>query len=94
MLKVVSIDQIEPYVLTCSFNNGSRRKLDVLPLIQKHNHLNGASELLNEAQFKKAQIGEMGEVFWKGIIRNSANETWDYDISPEFIFWEGKEVEK
>ena len=93
MLKVISIDHIEPYLLTCSFNNGSKRILDVKPLFQNHKHLNGISDLLEEKRFLSAEIGIMGEILWKNSIRTSNNELWDYDISPEFIYREGRKLE-
>lgn len=89
MLKVVSIDHIEPDHLTCIFNNGSRRKLDVKPLFQYHKHLNGISDLLDEKTFLSAEVGLMGEVLWKNSIRTANNEVWDYDISPGFIYYHG-----
>ena len=64
MLKVISIDQIESYTLTCSLNNGIRRRIEVKPLIQNHLHLSGISVLLEIPVFMKAEIGELGEIRW------------------------------
>ena len=92
MVKVISIDHIELYKITCSLNNGSKRVVDVKPLIQNHLHLGGITELLKEDRFLSAEIGKMGEILWKNIIRTTGNELWDYDISPEFIFYEGRKL--
>lgn len=92
MIKVVSIDKIEPYVLTCSFNDGSQRSLDIRPLIQKHIHLEGIRDLLEESRFLKAEIGEVGQILWRNSIRSSNDEIWDYDISPEFFYYKGMKV--
>ena len=92
MLKVVSIDHIEPYVLTCSFNNGSRRILDVEPLFQNHKHLNGITKFLEESRFRQVEIGILGEVLWKNSILTANDELWDYDISTEYIYYEGKKL--
>lgn len=92
MLRVLSIDHIEPFSITCSLNNGIQRQVDVKPLIQDHLHLPGVSVLLEIPEFLKAEIGEMGEVRWRNVVRNSAGDRWDYDISPEFIFHHGKTV--
>ena len=89
MLKVVSIDHIEPFEITCSLNNGSKRKIAIKPLIQNQLHLSGITLLLEGKNFMLAEIGELGEIRWKNIIRSSAGELWDYDISPEFVFHQG-----
>ena len=92
MLKVVSIDNIQPFEITCSLNNGFKRKIEVKPLIQNHLHLSGISVLLDPALFLKAEIGEMGEIRWRNIIHGSEGELWDYDISPEFVLYHGAPV--
>ncbi|MFM7195852.1 MAG: hypothetical protein ACKOYP_13870 [Bacteroidota bacterium] len=92
MIRVISIDQIEPYAIICSLSNGIKRKVEVKPLIENHLHLDGISSLLHRPEFMKAEIGEMGEIRWKNVIKNSDGESWDYDISPEFILHEGLPV--
>ncbi len=92
MTKVLSIETIEPYFLVCRFNNNSLKKLDILPLIQNHKELNGIEQLMDSETFKKARVGEMGEILWDKIITTNYNGEeviWDYDISPEFAFENG-----
>ncbi len=89
MIKITAIENIEPYFLLCRFSNNAVKKLDVYPLIQKHKGLEGIEKLLDAETFKKARIGEMGEIVWDQIIKiNYQGEEliWDYDISPEFAF--------
>lgn len=89
MIRVAEIEKKEPYILTCKFNNGLTKKLDILPLIKNHKNLEGIDKLLDTAIFDSVQIGEFGEIVWKNIIKSTYNgeETiWDYDISPEFAF--------
>jgi hypothetical protein len=93
MLRVTSIDQIEPFSIICSLNNGMKRKVDVKPLIQNHLHLSGISVLLEGSKFMKAEIGEMGEICWRNVIEGKKGELWDYDISPEFVFHYGLPVQ-
>ena len=92
MLKVNKILEIENFAIICEFNNGVKKKLNVLPLIQNHSHLQGIDLLQNEIVFKKVAVGEMGEIFWKNIITSKSNDLWNYDISPEFIFYNGTAV--
>jgi hypothetical protein len=95
MVKVVSIDRIEPFEITCTLNNGSKRKIDVRPLIEAHKHLKGISDLLKLPRFLEAEVGELGEIRWRKTIRiaSGEDELWDYDISPEFIFHQGIKVD-
>ncbi len=89
MIKVISIEKIEPYYLVCRFNNQVVKKLDIYPLIQQHKNLQGIDQLMANEIFNKARIGEMGEIVWDKIITTKhLNETivWDYDISPEFAY--------
>jgi len=89
MLRITEIIEKSPYYLLCKFNNGAIKKLDVLPIIEHHKHLNGVDSLLNEAVFNKVKIGEFGEIMWEKIVKTSQNGevvSWDYDISPEFAY--------
>jgi hypothetical protein len=89
MFKVNKIIEVTPYSIVCELNNGILKKLDILPLIEKHANFQGIDQLKNKATFESVAIGDMGEIFWKNIITTSNNEKWNYDISPEFIFHNG-----
>jgi len=89
MFKVKKIIAVAPYSIECELNNGILKKLDILPLIEKHANFQGIDQLKNKAIFESVAIGDMGEIFWKNIITTSNNEIWNYDISPEFIFHNG-----
>ena len=89
MLRITKITTQSPYLLLCEFNYQEIRKLDVLPIIQNHQHLKGVDRLLNEYTFQQVEIGQFGEIVWKDIvvtIQNGEEIVWDYDISPEFAF--------
>jgi hypothetical protein len=89
MIRITEIKVATPYLLLCKFNNGQIKKLDVLPVIEQHKHLDGVSTLLNEAFFKKVRIGEFGEIVWDKIVKTTQDGKeiyWDYDISPEFAY--------
>ena len=89
MLRITEIIEISPYYLVCSFNNGIVKKLELLPIIENHKHLNGVQNLLDETTFSHARIGEFGEIVWDGIVKTTENNIvtlWDYDISPEYAF--------
>ncbi len=89
MIKTTAIESIDPYFLICRLSNNAVKRLDVYPLIQNHKELEGIEKLLDAQTFKKARIGEMGEIVWDKIIKiNYQGEEliWDYDISPEFAF--------
>jgi len=89
MIRVTQISVITNYNLICKFSSGEIKKLDVLPLIERHRHLTGVESLLNEDIFKNARIGQFGEILWEKIVTTAYdNEVlcWDYDISPEFAY--------
>ena len=91
MLKVVKISEIAPYYIVCDLNNGIKKRLEILPLIEAQKRFEGMESLKDNEIFALASIGEMGEIYWKDII-TIRNEHWNYDISPEFIFQNGETI--
>ncbi len=90
MIKIVEIIDTSNFEITCKFNTGVIKKINVLPLLKNHAHLVGIDKLYNEKVFATATIGKNGEILWKNIIQiQYKNETniWDYDISPEFVYY-------
>jgi Protein of unknown function (DUF2442) len=91
MLKVDRIIKIEPYNIVCLFNNGIEKSINVFPIIENHKHLKGIEKLKDENIFCSAKIGVFGEILWENIIYNAKDSDWlDYDMSPEFIFYDCK----
>lgn len=86
MYKVSKILQIEQYSIVCQLNTGIKKKIEILPLIEIHSHLNGINQLKDKSIFDKVAIGTMGELFWEHLIISKSNEKWNYDISPEYIY--------
>jgi hypothetical protein len=92
MLKISHIKLPGDYTIVCTFNNGITKAINVLPLLEKHKHLPGIEKLKEKNVFLKARIGIFGEIVWDKIIQPAnakENESWDYDISPEFVFYNG-----
>ena len=88
MLKVAKILNIDSYHITCEFNNGLVKTIDVAPIIKKHSNLAGIEKLKNAETFSQARVGIFGEIFWEKLITTTYKGKtiiWDYDISPEFI---------
>lgn len=92
MVRLQTILEVGSHYIICGLNNGEKRKLNLLPLLQKHAAIQGVSQLLELEMLKTAQIGTMGEVLWENIVTNSRNESWSYDISPDFFLKEGELV--
>ena len=89
MIRIDKIIEIAPYYVDCLFNTGELKRIEVLPLLLNHQHLNGIDQLKDLSIFEKAQIGEMGELKWENIIlspKDDSGKRWDYDISPEFAY--------
>jgi hypothetical protein len=92
MIRVDKIVEIKPFYVICCLNNGISKKLDVASLIEKHANLKGIGQLKDVEYLKSAAIGELGEIFWKDTIETAQDEKWNYDISPEFIFYHGLNI--
>lgn len=87
MKKVIQVSYFEDYKLKLVFNNLDQKVLDFLPIIQKDLiQFESLKKLLDKDLFKKVQIGEMGELFWEGLIEYPNGSIWNYDISPELCF--------
>ena len=89
MIRVEKIISIKPYQLTCKFNDGVIKTIDVEKLLIAQKHLNGIDKLFQEDIFMKVHVGNFGEIVWDGIINTFHNDkilNWDYDISPEFAY--------
>jgi len=91
MIKVTKIVEIAPYYIICDMNNGVKKRIEILPLIEKQKKFEGIELLKEKEIFESAGIGIMGEIFWKDLIKIK-NERWNYDISPEFIFYNGSTI--
>lgn len=92
MLRITEIIEKSPYYLVCKFNNGEVKKLEIMPIIENHKHLDGVESILNVGVFYNVQIGDFGEIVWNKIVKTNQNgvETlWDYDISPEYAYHNG-----
>jgi hypothetical protein len=90
MIQVSKILSIQPFEITCLLSNGVIKKLNVLPLIENHLHLDGVEKLKESSVFLSASIGAMGEICWKDIVKSKDGlTTMDYDISPEFLMHNG-----
>jgi hypothetical protein len=94
MLRIVHIQTLDNYHLAGTFNKGIKKQLNILPLVEEQKHLKGVEKLLDRTLFSTARIGIFGEIVWDNIIEITSpdGETtiWDYDISPEFFFVNGK----
>ncbi len=93
MLRIKKIINIEPFQITGMFNDGQIKMLDIFPIIQNHIHLRGVESLLNESIFNKAQLGDFGEIFWSNIVETKDKYLMNYDISPEYFYHNGENVE-
>lgn len=93
LYKVQKIISIDKYSIVCQLNTGIKKKIEILPLIENHAHLNGINQLKDKSIFEKVAIGTMGELFWENIILSKSNEKWNYDISPEYIYNKGLSID-
>lgn len=90
MLKTIEIIDVIPYSITCKFNTGEVRKIDMKEIISNSNTYVDKEKLLNVEFFKKVSIGEFGELQWSNaaFMRDENNE-WvkcEFDLSPEFVY--------
>lgn len=88
-MKIIRVLKAKSFKITCEFNNGVIKELDVKPLMEQHSHLMGIEKLYQESNFANVKIGAMGELLWEKVItinHNQQQTLWDYDISPEFAY--------
>ncbi|TAH00163.1 MAG: hypothetical protein EAZ15_09700 [Sphingobacteriales bacterium] len=93
MIKIVEIISAKNFQLVCKFNTQEIKTIAIKPLLDNQKHLNGIEKLYDKNNFEKAQIGLVGEVFWKDIITTQhqiLHQVWNYDISPEYAYKIGK----
>jgi len=92
MIRVINILEIQQEYIDCELNNGTKKRIALLPLLEKHSNFKGIEQFQNLQFLKNAKIGEFGEIYWKDAITTSSNEKWNYDISPEFINFNGVSI--
>ena len=93
LLKVNKILGISAFAVLCEMNNGAKRKIEILPLLINHKHLKSIEKLKIKSVFNQVSIGLMGELYWKNIIISKSAEILNYDISPEFIYYNGVPID-
>ena len=89
MKKIVEIIAIQSFYITCKFNDGRIISINMKPLLDNQQFLQGIEKLYDETIFKKVRIGKMGELMWDNIITtiyNNEQTVWNYDISPELAW--------
>jgi len=90
MHKIENISLLEPYKILCHFTNGEKRVLDLASSLNDKY----SKKIFSENQFNKVKLGSLGEIYWEGIgeIRglNGEIEPCNYDISPEFAYFNSK----
>ena len=92
MIRVVKILDIQQEYIDCELNNGTKKRITLHPLLEKHSNFKGIEQFQNLQFLKNAEIGAFGEIFWKDAVFTSTNEKWNYDISPEFIYFHGASI--
>jgi len=93
MIKVLEILEVNLEHIVCRLSNNVVKKVNIKSLISNHNHLNGIKKLEDATYLQLAQIGDLGEIFWPKTILGKGGDTWNYDISPEFIYHCGEDID-
>lgn len=88
MRKVTKLSFHAPYVLSCVFDNGEERYLNLENALDKNQKY--ASKVFEGDTYKTAKIGIFGEIYWDNIAEITAldgkSEPCNYDISPEYAY--------
>ncbi len=89
MLKIQSIKILDSHKILCVFNTGETRILDITLSLDSNNLF--VKKLINQEVFKKAKLGQFGEIYWEEIGEiqelDGTISSCDYDISPQFVFY-------
>jgi len=93
MRKIIEISNIENSSLSLIFDNGEEKLLN---LKSKLNDKFALKILSDFNILQNAQIGEVGEIFWKDAAEiigiDGKTEKCNYDISPEFAYYNSIKV--
>lgn len=92
MIKVLEILEVNPETVICRLSNNELKKIFLKPLISKHRHLKGIEKMEESNYVQKAKVGIFGEIFWPDTIINEDGDSWNYDISPEYIYFFGESI--
>ncbi len=96
MKKIHHFSIEEKFKIICHFHNGELRVLDLEKVLDKGGKY--AQKIFEKDNFRKAKIGEFGEIYWDGLAEirnlNGELESCAYDISPEFAYAKSKPVEE
>ena len=90
MNKIVEIIDIGKYYCVCKFKDGATKKINIEPLIKSHAD-KLTRNLFDFSIFSEVKIGDMGQLYWANSStmkdENGNLIQCEYDISPEFIFY-------
>lgn len=73
LAEVVEVSVVRHYVLDLTFSDGTRKRVDVRPLLQ-----GALNRLRDEQEFRKAEVG-LDTVVWPG-------EPFDLDLAPDTLY--------
>jgi hypothetical protein len=94
VIKIQSIKILDSHKILCVFNTGEMRVLDITLVLDSTNKL--VKKLSNQDVFKNAKIGQFGEIYWEEIGEiqelDGTISKCNYDISPEFVFYNSSKV--
>src|SRR5690606_24011098 len=93
MIRVTKIEKITGEYIICRLSNQELKRINLSSLISNHSHLKGIEKMKDPVYLLKADIGIFGEIFWPETITNRQGDTWNYDISPEYILHFGEDVD-
>lgn len=92
MKKITKIELQKPYRILCTFNHNEQRIIDLKEIFSADDPY--AQKVLNKSAFKKVQIGDFGELYWKDVaeMKDLHGKTipCNYDISPEWVYRKSK----
>lgn len=96
MLKIIEIKTIDRYSIVCKFNNEEIKKIDLdqaLSAADKYAH-----KIMSPDIFRQVKIGELGQLYWENVAEmkdlNGHMISCEYDLSPEFVYYNSKEVDQ
>ncbi|MCX6350280.1 MAG: DUF2442 domain-containing protein [Bacteroidetes bacterium] len=96
MIKPTGIIEIKQFQLTIKFNNGEIRRLDMETYLGKQNQHVIKEKIMNADFFKQVKIGELGQILWQDAAwmedENGNTILCEFDISPEFVYYNSRSV--
>lgn len=96
MIVAKEIVEVNSFSIVCKFNNGEVRKLEVDKIFADKLNDTYIQKILTKAVFDSVKIGDFGQLYWENVAQmkdlDGSMISCEYDMSPEFVYYDSNPV--